>query len=166
MMLICLSFYRDTCLSCEDGGVNICGLGDHLSGLGVRPQCSLHICSVSLPCFLKQMVLICEILINFKNMLVRNENKNIKWQGRSCHVHRDCNRYHTSPWTNHHSCEGGSYKYSKAWNDFWISHNFFRSWCRNVEMTTTGSNDLSNIWWWSLPTPSPSCTCKTSMISV
>ena len=119
MLLICLSFYRDTCLSCEDGGVNICGLGDHLSGLGVRPQCSLHICSVSLPCFLKQMVLICEILINFKNMLVWNENKNIKWQGRSCHVHRDCHRYHTSPWTNHHSCEGGSYKHSKAWNDFW-----------------------------------------------
>ena len=119
MLLICLSFYRDTCLSCEDGGVNICGLGDHLSGLGVRPQCSLHICSVSLPCFLKQMVLICEILINFKNMLVRNENKNIKWQGRSCHVHRDCHRYHTSSWTNHHSCEGGTYKHSKAWNDFW-----------------------------------------------
>ena len=50
---ICILCYRDACLSCEDGGVNICGLGDHLSGLGVRPQCSLHICSVSLPCFLK-----------------------------------------------------------------------------------------------------------------
>ena len=71
----------------------------------------------------EKMVLICEILKNFKSMIVRNENKNIKWQGRSCHVHRDCNRYHTSPWTHYHSCKGGSYNYSKAWNDFWISHN-------------------------------------------
>ena len=62
---------------------------------------------------------LCIYTYKLKNMLVRNENKNIKWQGRSCHVHRDCHRYHTSPWTNHHSCEGGSYKHSKAWNDFW-----------------------------------------------